>query len=282
MVLRGAHGPSCSQVTARSSTWTTTLGSTQTTHAQKAWVVSERFISRSFNSHLDLILGPTNCHTSHTRHALFHLFSPAGEHSDPAMPVRSSAERERQSSGESARSDNQGTAQRLPYVHSPPVRMLFTLSCIAALWRHGRHCVTRTLSESCLCVFKAAAMVNESKKSSPTTSRLSDGGEDTKQRVLDALRQPENACCADCNAPSPKCVLPPVVKRRGSGVLYCGDRLNGALIMCGCCCCASRWASVTHGCFICTQCAGVHRSLGVHVSFVLSCTLDKWTVRPCH
>ncbi|RHZ13907.1 hypothetical protein DYB37_006192 [Aphanomyces astaci] len=38
-----------------------------------------------------------------------------------------------------------------------------------------------------------------------------------------------------------------------------------------------RWAIITHGGFICTQCAGVHRSLGVHISFVLSCTLDKWT-----
>ena len=37
------------------------------------------------------------------------------------------------------------------------------------------------------------------------------------------------------------------------------------------------WASVNLGVLICTQCAGVHRSLGVEKSFVLSLTLDEWT-----
>jgi len=57
------------------------------------------------------------------------------------------------------------------------------------------------------------------------------------------LARPENLRCADCGLKSPR----------------------------------PTWASVNLGVFLCLRCAGVHRSLGVHLSQVRSALLDVWT-----
>ncbi|XP_022140122.1 probable ADP-ribosylation factor GTPase-activating protein AGD13 [Momordica charantia] len=65
--------------------------------------------------------------------------------------------------------------------------------------------------------------------------------ESAKSRLKDLLLQKDNQLCADCGAPDPK------------------------------------WASANIGVFICLKCSGVHRSLGTHISKVLSVTLDEWS-----
>jgi len=57
---------------------------------------------------------------------------------------------------------------------------------------------------------------------------------------LRLFTQPENKQCFDCGASNPK------------------------------------WTSVNNAVFLCFQCAGKHRTFGVHISFVRSCGLDKW------
>ncbi|KAJ3181068.1 hypothetical protein HDU85_003773 [Gaertneriomyces sp. JEL0708] len=80
------------------------------------------------------------------------------------------------------------------------------------------------------------------------TQTIMDGREETTRSLMTPLRKLQavdasNHFCADCNSPKPD------------------------------------WASINLGCLICIQCAGIHRSLGTHISKVRALELDteSWT-----
>ncbi|TWU78526.1 Zn finger-containing GTPase- Activating Protein for ARF [Metarhizium rileyi] len=63
---------------------------------------------------------------------------------------------------------------------------------------------------------------------------------ETRSKLAALQKESQNNICCDCNAPSPQ------------------------------------WASPKFGVFICLSCAGVHRGLGVHISFVRSISMDAF------
>lgn len=63
---------------------------------------------------------------------------------------------------------------------------------------------------------------------------------DNRRRLLQLQKVGGNKKCIDCSAPNPQ------------------------------------WASPKFGVFMCLECAGIHRGLGVHISFVRSITMDQF------
>ena len=80
-----------------------------------------------------------------------------------------------------------------------------------------------------------------SKMELPKSSQLRANGMQPEENLFRILAfQKLSNSCADCSSPNPN------------------------------------WASINNGIFICIECAGIHRSLGVHISIVRSIELVRW------
>ena len=70
--------------------------------------------------------------------------------------------------------------------------------------------------------------------------KMAEAEKNYKKNVETKLKLAENKNCADCDANNP------------------------------------RWASCKYGIFICLECAGTHRALGINYDYIKSATLDQW------
>ena len=73
------------------------------------------------------------------------------------------------------------------------------------------------------------------------TDAITNNNKDRDELFNALCRKKGNRLCFDCNTPNPK------------------------------------WTSKNYCVFICLDCSGIHRSLGVHISQVKSANMDRWS-----
>ena len=93
----------------------------------------------------------------------------------------------------------------------------------------------------CVCVCVCVCSLSHAEEKRETKKRNM-ATQHERDALFNALfRKKGNKLCFDCNTPNPK------------------------------------WTSKTFCVFVCLDCSGVHRSLGVHISAVKSANMDRWT-----
>ena len=82
---------------------------------------------------------------------------------------------------------------------------------------------------------------NREKRAARMTDAIANTNKDRDELFNSLCRKKGNRLCFDCNTPNPK------------------------------------WTSKNYCVFICLDCSGIHRSLGVHISQVKSANMDRWS-----